>query len=213
MNKISLIIQREYLSRVKNKRFILTTILTPLLFVLFIAGSTYLSIQGRSEQKIAVVDANGFFKNNLKSSADIIFDFTTGVDTSNYLDKGYTAILLIPKFGDTAKKAEYIIRSKKKIGLIAEESIKEKINKAIEDKMLLDAGIDKSRLDSIHQRSQYADLKPLEEKGNKVEESNARLAYGIGFGSGLLIYITMFIYGAMVMRGVIWKKKQIVLPK
>jgi ABC-2 type transport system permease protein len=206
MNKIALIIQREYLSRVKNRRFILTTILTPLLFVVFIAGSTYLSIQGRSEQKIAVVDANGFFKNNLKSSADITFDFTTGVDTSNYLDKGYTAILLIPKFGDTAKKSEYIIRSKKKIGLIAEESIKEKINKAIEDKMLLDAGIDKSRLDSIHQRSQYADLKPLEEKGNKVEESNAGLAYGIGFGSGLLIYITMFIYGAMVMRGVMEEK-------
>ena len=47
MNKTLLIIQREYLTRVKNKRFILTTILMPLLIVGFIAVSTMLAIKGK----------------------------------------------------------------------------------------------------------------------------------------------------------------------
>jgi len=61
-------------------------------------------------------------------------------------------------------------------------------------------------LDSIHQASQLSELKAYEDKGNSSKESNAGLAMGIGYASGLLIYMTMFIYGAMVMRGVMEEK-------
>ncbi|MEN9598584.1 MAG: hypothetical protein RL596_895 [Bacteroidota bacterium] len=205
MNKISIIIQREYLSRVKNRRFILTTILTPLLIVVFIAGATILSIQGKDDHKIAVIDQNGFFKGNLKNTKDINFEFPEGVDTINYLKKGYTDILIIPKFEGT-EKVNYLLRSKKRIGIGTEDRISNRINEAIEDKMLQDAGINRNQLDSIKEKSKFAELKALEEKGDTVQESNAALSYGIGFGSGMLIYITMFIYGAMVMRGVMEEK-------
>ena len=205
MNKILIIIQREYLSRVKNKRFLLTTILTPLLMVLFFVGATYFAIKGKEEHKIAVVDQNGFFKGNLEDSKHIRFEFPEGVDTSNYIKKGYTDILLIPEFKGT-EKVNYIIRSKKRIGLTTEEAISRKIDEAIEDKMLQDAGIQRAQLDSIREKSQFAELKSLEEQGDSAKESNAALSYGIGFGSGMLIYITMFIYGAMVMRGVMEEK-------
>jgi ABC-2 type transport system permease protein len=205
MNKISIIIQREYLSRVKNKRFLLTTILTPLLLVGFFAGVTFLSIQGKDDHKIAVIDQNGFFKGNLKNTKDISFEFPEGVDTLNYLKKGYTDILIIPKF-DGTDKVNYLLRSKKRVGLGTEDRISNRIDEAIEDKMLQDAGIDRSQLDSIKEKSKFAELKALEEKGDTVQESNAALSYGIGFGSGMLIYITMFIYGAMVMRGVMEEK-------
>ena len=205
MNKIGLIIKREYLTRVRNKTFILTTILMPLLIVALIAGSVYLSLKGKEELKIAVVDNNGFFKNNLKNSGDINFNFSDNVDTSNYLDKGYTAILLIPKFVGT-EKIEYIIRSKKSIGLGTKEAIEGKINEAIEDNMLQQAGVRRNELDSIHTKSQFAELKSLQEHGNKAEESNQGLAYGIGYASGILIYITMLIYGMMLLRGVMEEK-------
>jgi ABC-2 type transport system permease protein len=205
MNKISIIIQREYLSRVKNRRFMLTTILTPLLIVVFIAGATMLSIQGKDDHKIAVIDQNGFFKGNLKNTKDIDFEFPEGVDTINYLKKGYTDILIIPKFEGT-EKVNYLLRSKKRIGIGTEDRISNRINEAIEDKMLQDAGINRNQLDSIKEKSKFAELKALEEKGDTVQESNAALSYGIGFGSGMLIYITMFIYGAMVMRGVMEEK-------
>ncbi len=205
MNKIPLVIQREYLSRVKNKRFILTTILTPLLIVGFIAGATFLSIQGKGSHKIAVVDGNGFFKDNLKGSKDIAFEFPQGVDTTNYVAKGYSDILLIPKFNGN-EKTHYILRSKKSIGMTTQDKIEEKINAAIEDKSLQDQGISRARLDSIHKGSQFAELKAEQQDGDSVKESNQGLAYGIGFASGMLIYITMFIYGAMVMRGVMEEK-------
>jgi ABC-2 type transport system permease protein len=205
MNKIGLIIKREYLTRVRNKTFILTTILMPLLIVAFIAGAVYLSVKGKDELKIAVVDNNGFFKNNLKSGSDINFDFPSGVDTTNYLDKGYSAILLIPKFEGT-QKTEYIIRSKKSIGVITKESIEGKINEAIEDNMLQQAGVRRNELDSIHAKSQFAESKLFLEHGNKAEESNQGLAYGIGYASGILIYITMLIYGMMLLRGVMEEK-------
>src|SRR3954465_2362759 len=97
MSKISLIIQREYLSRVRSRSFILTTFLTPLLFVGLIFGAAYLSYKGKSQLKIAVIDDNGFFKDRLQSDNDVQFDFPEQVDTSNYLSKGYTALLHITK--------------------------------------------------------------------------------------------------------------------
>ncbi|TAF53285.1 MAG: ABC transporter permease [Sphingobacteriia bacterium] len=206
MNKISLIIAREYKSRVQNKRFLLTTLLTPLLFVGFIAGATFFAIQGKEAHRIAVVDANGFFKQNLKSNKNLQFEFPEGVDTSNYQSKGYTDILLIPAFAGT-EKINYVVRSKKRIGLVTEDQISDRINAAIEDKMLLDAGIQRSQLDSIREKSRFAELKAMEERGEeKAQESSAALSYGVGFGSGMLIYLTMFIYGAMVMRGVMEEK-------
>jgi len=205
MGKIGLIIKREYLTRVRNKAFILTTILTPLLFVVFIAGSIYLSVKGKEDLKVAVIDNNGFFKNNLKNTNNVVFEFPSGIDTSNYLGKGYSAILILPKFENT-KKAEYIVRSKKSIGLGTKESIEAKINAAIEDNMLEQVGVRRNELDSIHTKSQFAELKSMQEHGNKAEENNQTLAYGIGYASGILIYMTMLIYGMMVLRGVMEEK-------
>ena len=205
MHKIWIIIQREYTSRVKNKRFLLVTFLVPLLMVGLIVGSAYFSFKGTEERKIAVVDPNGFFKDKLKNSKQLKFEFSSGVDTSNYQAKGYTDILLMPLFeGD--KKADYILRSKKSMGFSLQETISNKINTAIEDRMLEKAGIQQSILDSIHQSAQIAELKAYEDEGKKSKESNAALAMGIGYASGLLIYITMFIYGTMVLRGVMEEK-------
>jgi ABC-2 type transport system permease protein len=94
------------------------------------------------------------------------------------------------------------------MGLTLQNNISRNINAAIEDQMLKDAGIQQAVLDSIHNASSVAELKAYEDKGNgeKSKASNAGLAMGIGYTSGLLIYITMFIYGAMVMRGVMEEK-------
>ncbi|TKK68942.1 ABC transporter permease [Ilyomonas limi] len=206
MNKTSLIIQREYISRVRNKTFIITTILMPLLFVLLIAGSTYLSIKGKENLNIAVIDNSGYFKDNLENSSNIAFSFPAGVDTNNYISKGYSAILIMPQStGNNGNN--YLLRSKKSIGIGSKETIENKIDAAIETKMLQDAGIQKSQLDSIHSQSQDATLSTVEEgDNNSTRESNQWLAYGIGYGSGFLIYLTMLIYGMMVLRGVMEEK-------
>jgi ABC-2 type transport system permease protein len=205
MHKIWLIIQREYTTRVKNKRFLLVTFLMPLLIIGLIFGSAYLSTTGTEHRKIAVLDPNGFIKSSLKNTSQIDFEFPQNVDSTNYTSKGYTDILILPKF-DSKQKTNYILKSKKSMGLIMQNSISEKINSAIEDQMLQEAGIRQVILDSIHKASQYAELKAYEDKGNSSKESNAVLAMGIGYASGFLIYLTLFIYGTMVMRGVMEEK-------
>ena len=177
----------------------------PLLIIGLIFGSAYLTSTGTEHRKIAVVDPNGFIKNSLKNTGQIDFEFPQNIDTSNYSSKGYTDILILPKF-DSTQKTNYILRSKKSMGLMMQNSISDKINNAIEDQMLQSAGIRQTVLDSIHKASQYAELKAYEDKGNASKESNAGLAMGIGYASGFLIYITLFIYGTMVMRGVMEEK-------
>ncbi len=203
MNKTSLIIKREYLSRVKNKTFILTTLLTPLFIVALIVGTALLGSKGGdNDRKIAVIDNAGFFKNNLKSTDDIKFDFTAGIDSTNFEKQGYTDVLYIPPVNDSVKKVNFVIRSATTLGLENSSRIQNRINTAIEDKRLADNGISRTQLDSIRNNAQVAQLKTIDSSGEK----NQGIAFGIGYVCGILIYITMLIYGMMVMRGVMEEK-------
>lgn len=205
MSKTSLIIKREYLSRVRTRSFILTTFLIPLVFVAVIVGATILTIKGKEQLKIAVVDENGFFKNHLKSDNDVQFDFPGNVDTLNYLSKGYTALLTISKI-DTSKQQTFYVRSQRAIGIGASQTIENKIDEVIEDNMLQQSGITRSKLDSIHDNSHIAKIVSLEESGGAAKESNQLLAYIIGYVCGFLIYLVLLIYGMMVLRGVMEEK-------
>jgi ABC-2 type transport system permease protein len=62
MNKIGLIIRREYFTRIRNKTFLLSTFLLPVLIVMVIAGTVYLGIKGRTNHRIAVADQNGYLR-------------------------------------------------------------------------------------------------------------------------------------------------------
>jgi ABC-2 type transport system permease protein len=204
MSKIWIIIQREYLTRVRNKTFLLSTFLLPLVMVLFIAGSTFFAIQSREKQRIAVVNDPGYFKANLKSDSNsVIFSFDAGVDSLNYASKGYNGILYLPGNG-----TEYKLISSKQVGLESKSYIRKQLNKTVESHLLQERGIQKTTLDSISEATDNAVelTNVVLEKDGKAKQANAGLAYGIGFGSGILIYMTMFIFGAMVMRGVAEEK-------
>ena len=206
MNKVSLIIQREYITRVSNKRFLLMTILMPLIFIVFIFGSAFFAASIREETKIAVASDPGFLKDQLKSAdGETIFTFTTDVDSLNYSSKGFDAVMY-PKIEQDKLVAN--IHSKKQLGLEKSNYIDRELNKAVENNLLLERGIQKSTLDSIqHASKENVSIKNLvKDEEGKNKESNAGLAYGIGFGSGILIYMTMFIFGTMVMRGVAEEK-------
>jgi ABC-2 type transport system permease protein len=206
MNKVSLIIKREYITRVRNKRFLLVTFLMPIIFIGFIAGSVYFAASGKEETTIAIVNDPGFLKENLKSdSGDVVFAFPEGADSTNYKDKKFDGILY-PELSEGKLVAE--LHSSKQLGFETTRYLERQLNKALENKLLLEKGIDKSTLDSIADASEEnVVLKNMvaDEEG-KSTESNAGIAYGVGFGSGLLIYMTMFIFGAMVMRGVAEEK-------
>lgn len=201
MNKILLIIKREYITRVRNKTFLLSTFLLPILFILLIAGSIFFARGGGKKSSIAVMDTTGFFKSILKNdSSKLVFSFEGGVDTSNYSAKGFDGLLYA---ADTSGRY-LVLATKKTASLEVQERIESFLNTGYQNSQLLKNGISKVVLDSIRKASK--DFYTVENKtgGDKVQ--NARGNTAIGTICGMLIYITMFIFGAMVMRGVMEEK-------
>ncbi len=207
MNKIWLVIKREYLTRVKNKTFILSTILLPLFFIGFIVASTYFGIKSVEHQKIAVDDNNGIFKSSFRSDNVITYEFPTGVNAGNFKEKGYSAFLSIPEKYDSPQDSISLIANKQ-LGIDAEGKIKDQINAAIRNKAFLENNINKKVLDSINaiNEDDLYKFSTVIKQGDKTQQSNSGLSSAIGYGSGILIYITLFIYGAAVMRGVMEEK-------
>ncbi len=206
MHKVGLIIKREYTTRVSNKRFILTTFLIPVVFILFIAGSVYFATSSKEQLTVAVANDPGFLKSNLKSdSGNVTFSFAENIDSLNYKAKKIDAILYTSVVNGTLVSN---LHSEKQIGFEATKYIERQLNKAVENNMLQESGINKSTLDSISNASEdNVTLTNMVEDGKgKSKEANTGIAYAIGFGSGFLIYMTMFIFGAMVMRGVAEEK-------
>jgi ABC-2 type transport system permease protein len=202
MNKIWLVIKREYLTRVKNRTFLLSTFLFPIIIVAFIVGSTLLAIKSRNKVKIAVINDPGFLQKNLESdSSSVIFEYPTDVNSSNYDAKGYTGILKINS--DTAVN-KYVIESKKSLSMETMNYVEEQMKKAIEYNILQEKNIERKLLDSISSVSK--DEAKVTNELATGKEANNKLPYIIGFGCGIIIYITMFIFGAMVMRGVMEEK-------
>ncbi len=202
MNKIGLIIRREYMTRIRNKTFLISTFLLPVVIVLFVAGTIVIAIKGKSNHRIAVSDQNGYFKDYLKSDSSLYFDFSPAIDSLNYAEKNCSAVLIIPELKE-GQKTIYRLKYKKQLGLANIDDLEKRINAAITDHLIFTkTNITRSRLDSIRTASDIAELKSFSDEGNKSEASSQGLSYAVGYVCGFLIYLLTFIYGAMVMRGV-----------
>ena len=207
MSKTALIFKREYITRVRNKTFLLSTFLLPIAMILFIFGSGYFAMSSKDNfKKVAVVNDPGMFKLNLKSdSSRMLFDFTSNVDSTNFAKKGYDAVL---DLNNDSVSRKFTVHSKKQLGVEGKGIIENRLDRAFEKNQLLKNGINKETLDSINKEAMgaYSIDNRLTSDEGKSQQVNAAVNYGVGFGSGILIYITMFIFGAMVMRGVMEEK-------
>jgi ABC-2 type transport system permease protein len=206
MNKIGLIIRREYFTRIRNKTFLLSTFLLPVMIVLLIAGTVYLGIKGKTNHRVAVSDENGYFRDYLKSDSSLFFDFSPAIDTLNYAEKNCSAVLIIPVLKE-GEKTIYRLKYKKQLGLANIDDLEKRVNAAITDHLIFTkTNISRSHLDSIRAASDIAELKTFSDEGKKSQASSQGLSYAIGWACGFLIYLLTFIYGAMVMRGVMEEK-------
>lgn len=206
MKKIWLIIQREYITRVRNKTFLLSTFLTPLLFAGVFAIIIFITVKGQTTDRVAFRDNTGIFQEQEYKRTGVVFISDPEADTSNYLSKGYSAIVYAPNFGinNTDKWQVY---SKKNFGLIQSEAIRDIIRNEYERYVFREQGIDVSLLDSVKKASGSLSVETaIIGQGEEIKKGNSGIAYGVGYAASFLIYITLFIYGSMVMRGVMEEK-------
>lgn len=205
MDKIFLILQREYVSRVKKKSFLLTTFLTPLLIGALYAGSIYLAVSDSDTKVISVIDESGMFENSLEDRSGIEFDFIDDdVDEarSEVEDGKFYALLYIPQI-DIYNPQGINVYAMNTPSIEVLSDINRALERTVRDEKLREMGISPTALDSA-----YTDInvKGINLAGTEEKESNAGIASIAGVVCGMLIYIFMIVYGAQVMRGVMQEK-------
>ena len=205
MDKILLIIQREYFSRVKKKSFLLMTFLVPALFIGMYALVIFIFIKGDDNIKnIRVLDESGVFENKLLNKKNVDFDYISGsyADAKkNLLKSDADFLLYIPKNYNDKNNIEII--SEKKPGLSVLDDIQDEMVNVLQNKRLIDAGIDTAVINKAKAKV-IINAKQLTAEGEK--DASVGATFVVGFVAAFLIYISLFIYGTQVMRGVIEEK-------
>lgn len=208
MNKILLIIQREYLSRVRKRTFIITTLLFPLLYLALIFGTAYLSEKAGTKLKIAIVDSSGSFTQQRIDKANKDFPNSTltlvteapGTLEKQFEQKGFDGYLVIPANTMVSHSPDQlVVRSKKTLGAVSD--VQTKLNAIWSEIKYENLGIDTLKQQLLNQNQLKIKSENMEHK-----TADASAAYGIGFVSGFLIYFILIIYGAQVMMGVMEEK-------
>lgn len=208
MNKISLIIKREYLTRVKKKSFIIMTILGPVLMAGLMIVPIWMSMQKSEKQEIEVIDESYVFKDLIPQKEFIDFDYpeiSFAKAQEGFYESGYDAILFIPsnilEGGKTIK-----LFYKKQIGIATEEYIASTISKMMYNVILAKNKVDLNAIKDAELNSKFRVITEKLEATGKSKKTNTGLFMAIGIGGGVLIYMFIFLYGVQVMRGVMEEK-------
>jgi ABC-2 type transport system permease protein len=216
MNKTLLIIQREYLNKVKKKSFLLMTILGPLIFGGLIVGIALIAAMDDTHHHILVADdlgnliddeviafeQAGVDRPRFRNSARLSFDFRKGtVDPDAELSTGiYTGVVQLSAISYTDGKVELFAEKTPSL------SVQNKIARDVEDALELyrakQNAIPIETYKSIRQSVDINVIKPS--AGGKEDLTSSRAM--VGFGFALIIYFFIFFYGVQVMRGVMEEK-------
>jgi ABC-2 type transport system permease protein len=207
MNKTLLIIQREYLARVKKKSFILMTFLVPGL-ILAMYGVIFLIAKNSDSlnkiREVKVIDESGMFAGKLKDHKNVHFSSLNQAlpEAKNAAKKDENLFILYINKNFTDKSSAQIFSEKKPNFALVNE-IEVQLNTIATSNNMMASGIDITKLSGL-KSSISTESKQLTADGEK--DSNLASAYSIGVASAILIYLSLFIYGSQVMRGVIEEK-------
>lgn len=205
MNKTALVIQREYLTRVRKRSFLLVTLILPMIIIGFYVAIIAVAIGGNtSEQKVAVIDKAGLFDGKDLKEKEFTFHLLSGDQVSSvqsgYDKQGYDGLLQIP---DTAIDHPEGIRFKRKseAGSGVQDDLNQILSGMISKKRMEAAHIDPAKI-----RELTPDIRLSATIGNEARKSVSDVARAVGYSAGFLIYFILLIYGTTVMRGVMEEK-------
>jgi ABC-2 type transport system permease protein len=206
MNKILLVIQREYLTRIQKKSFWIASLLGPLLITAIYAVPIWLATQDKEVKRIEILDESGLFQATDLVDKEVEFKLVNKPVSDlkgSFSKEGYTAFVHLPK--DLLTHSEGIkIYSEKNLSLPLKSSIERVIEKKVRAILMRDAGI----ASEVYEKTQIdvsSETITVSEKGDETSSSSggAMILAGV---MGMLLYITLLLYGSQVMNGVIEEK-------
>ena len=209
MNKIWVILKREYLTRVKNKTFIVMTFMGPLIIALFYGGIILVAMRDagdKTSRHILYNDESGFFQNHLDSVGN--FYFTPALKNRNdnlkKVSSGEFHALLEIRDKDLHTMDSITWISKNTISVMQQEKLTSWLVTKVYNQHLMSKGLTAGTIDSL-KPSASINLIEIDENG-EMKKDNSGVKSGIGFALAFIIYMFIFLYGSMVMRSTLEEK-------
>ena len=208
MNKIGLIIRREYFTRVKKRSFIIMTFLGPILIAAVYIIPILLALHADNEKRtIAVVDQSHWFERQFVSTENQTFIRLDDIDidsTKKLVQQGFFDIALFIPETQLNIPSSAVVYSMKQVPLTVESHIKEVMKNEIQVQKLIAAGVDPDILESIKTSINLTVIRMDEEGGEK--ETFTEIQFVLGMILAVLIYIFIMLFGGQVMQGVTEEK-------
>ncbi len=206
MSKLGLIFKREYLSRVSKKSFILATLLTPIGIGLLGFISGYLQVyEGDKQKKFVIVDDSDYLHDSIGTHKGYEFSFSSrDIETEKVAlaNSGNTGIVHLKKDIDLSQKSLNLkIFTEEKISFEVRDNIENLIEDRLESYKMAEKGINQAQLEAL---SVKIKLDTESAKEGKAGESSlgAVISTILGAVMGIIMYLTLFMYGMMVLQGV-----------
>jgi len=210
MNKLWLIVQREYLTRVQKKSFILTTLLIPFFFLLFtVVVSFIFSYEENEKNKIAIIDEGGIMNKTMKDENDIYYSFPNEDLTSlkeKVAKQEYNGVLVIPKPSSIEVK-DFTVNyyTEDQLSLTTQISLERKIGNKIRDYKIATLGLDKDQLATLRSNVSI-DPEPIKEGAQNQSSITGNILTAVGMMLGFIMVMIISINGSQVMMGVMEEK-------
>ena len=214
MNKIGIIIGREFNERVRKKSFIITTILMPLLMIGLMAAPTLMMLFAKGDTKTFVVlDESGVIAPKLSGDEEVIF--STGdctLEQARANEDIFGVLWIGADIVDNPTSAKLYTNSSSSMSL--ESNISSQMERIIEQERLKRYEIDNLEqiIEDVQANVTLTTYRnDLLEEGQDEEATSSSVAYLLGLVLGMMLYMFLLIYGSMVMTSVIEEKGSRVL--
>jgi ABC-2 type transport system permease protein len=208
MNKLKIIIKREFLAKVRNRTFIVMTILSPLLIVGLLMLIIFLSKQNsETVRTIAFVDDSKLLAGVFEDTSETKYLNLTDLgkeEAKNKVEEFYDGLIYIPKtdsLNQLSESIEYFSNDTPSLILI--QSIENKLEREIRNLKIAELQFD---IEKIKAAETTVNLITENFSGKRSSKIGSILTMVAGGGFGYLIFMFIIIYGASVMRSVIEEK-------
>ena len=201
MNKILLIIQREYLTRVKKKSFIIMTLLGPILIAGVLSLAIYLGLSDNSVQNVLVIDEAKLVTKTFKDNENIKFFYSNeNLSDSAFGASQYNLMLVVNEYIIENNKAH--LYYKKYPSITTQNYVNRQLDHSLEQIKLRMHNIDNETYSQIRTAISLG----LFDYKNQEEESRKKELALVGFFFAIIIYMFTILYAVQVMRGVMEEK-------
>ena len=204
MNKIGLIIKREYLTRVRKRSFLILTFLGPILMAAIYIIPIMLALNASNENmRIAVVDESHWFEDRFTGTKEHTFvnmpnqpiDSVKELVKSGIFDM---AVYVPPTQLNIPSNA--VVYSIRQVPMEVENYISNVMKKEIEDQKLMAKGVDPEIVSAV-KTDVNLQIMRMDDKGNE-KETFTKVQFALGIGLSMLVYMFIIFFGGQVMQGV-----------